>query len=326
MPAANRMIQRDVRVDYPSDGCSPLTVLVYNGGAMFRTALFGVVALACGLAATTGLVFGQPAATPSSSPTPVASSAPTPSAPSDPCGSILSIVNRPTVSTGVCTVRTGHFDVENGYTNTTTTGAGGGSNANYPQSLLRIGTADPHLDFEFGLPSYETSSVGQPVVRGASDMSLATKYELGFTSSADWGLYGAITYPTGSKAFTAGNAQFTGDFDWGYTISPEFSLAGTLSFNALSGANAAGAPQSYFAFIPSLELSAALPGGPSQISAEYAYYSASGPGLGSKSLIDFVYQRDFGAHTQFDVEYGFSPTAINGQKQHYVGAGLSFMN
>lgn len=235
-------------------------------------------------------------------------------------------MNRPTVSTGVCTVRTGHFDLENGYTNTTTTTSAGGSNANYPQSLLRIGTADPHLDFEFGFPSYETSSVGQPTVRGTSDVSIATKYELGYTSNADWGLYGAITYPTGSKAFTAGNAQFAGDFEGAYTINSEFSLAGTLSFNALSGTNGAGAAQSYFAFIPSLELSAALPGGPSQISAEYAYFSAAGPGLGSKSLIDFVYQRDFGNHFQFDVEYGFVPTPINGQRQHYIGAGLSFMN
>jgi hypothetical protein len=268
---------------------------------------------------------GQSSPAPASSPSP-ASSSPQPSPPSDPCGSLLSIVNRPTVTTGVCTVRTGHFLVENGYTNTTTSGEGGGSNANYTQSILRIGTADPHLDFEFGFPSYETSSVGQPTVSGTSDVSLATKYELGFNSNADWGVYGAITYPTGSKAFTAGNAQFTGDLNGAYTINSELSLAGGLSFNALSGPNATGAAQSYFAFIPSLELSAALPGGPSQISAEYAYFSAVGPGLGGKSLIDFVYQRDFGGHLQFDAEYGFSPTVINGQKQHYIGAVLSFMN
>lgn len=254
------------------------------------------------------------------------SPSPTPAAPSDPCGSILSIVNRPTVTTGVCTVRTGHFDLENGYTNTTTTGNGGGSSAIYPQSFLRIGTADPHLDFEFGFPSYATTSVGQPAITGSTDVSLATKYQLGYSSNALWGVYGAITYPTGSKAFSAGNAQFTGDFNFGYTINPEFSLAGGLSFNALSGVNSAGAAQSYFAFIPSLELAAALPGGPSQVVAEYAYFSASGPGLPSKSLIDFAYQRDFGGHVQFDVEYGFSPTVINGQTQHYVGAGLSFMN
>ena len=280
------------------------------------------IAILAGATLAWALTAAPAPAAPSASPSP----SPTPSAPSDPCGSILSIVNRPTVTTGVCTVRTGHFDVENGYTNTTTTGVGGGSNAIYPQSLVRVGTADPHLDFEFGLPSYETSSVGQPTVTGSSDVSLATKYELGYSSNADWGVYGAITYPTGSRAFTAGNAQFTGDLDGGYTINSEFSLSGTLSFNALSAANLAGIAQSYFAFIPSLELTAGLPGGPSQISAEYAYYSATGPGFRSKSLIDFVYQRDFGNHLQFDAEYGFSPTLVNGQKQHYVGAGLSFMN
>lgn len=295
---------------------------------MVRSAVAAAGVLACSFLLATGAAAAQAQSAPASSASPVTapSPAPTTTPVPDPCGSLLSIVNRPTVSTGVCTVRTGHFDLENGYTNTTTSGAGGGSNANYPQSLLRIGTADPHFDIEFGLPSYETTSVGQPTVSGTSDVSLAAKYELGYSSNADWGLYGAITYPTGSPAFTAGNAEFTGDFDWGYTINPEFSLAGTLSFNALSAANAAGTPQSYFAFIPSLELSAALPGGPSQLSAEYAYFSAAGPGLGSKSLIDFVYQRDFGNHLQFDAEYGFSPTVINGQKQHYIGAGLSFMN
>lgn len=295
---------------------------------MLRSTVAAGSVLACSFLLATGAAVAQPQPAPASSASPVSppSPAPTTTPVPDPCGSLLSIVNRPTVTTGICTVRTGHFLLENGYTNTTTSGAGGGSSAIYPQSVLRIGTVDPHLDFEFGFPSAETSSVSQPTVTGTSDVSLATKYELGYTANADWGVYGAITYPTGSKAFTAGNAEFTGNFSGAYTINSEFSLAGTLSFNALSGTNAGGVAQSYFAFIPSLELSAALPGGPSQISAEYAYFSAAGPNLGGKSLIDFVYQRDFGNHLQFDVEYGFSPTVIDGQTQHYVGAGLSFMN
>ena len=258
------------------------------------------------------------AATPAPSPSP----SPTPS---DPCGSILSIVNRPTVTTGVCTVRTGQFDVETGYTNTTTTGPGGGGSVAYPQTLIRVGTADPHFDLEFGPPSYETTTAGAPLITGSSDVNLGAKYELGYSSNADWGVNTVVMFPTGSHAFSAGNAEFTGNLNGGYTLSPEFSLAGTLSFNALSGLNSGGAAQSYFAFIPSLELSAALPGGPSQISAEYAYFSAAGPNLGGKSLVDFVYQRDFGTHLQLDVEYGLSPTLIGGQKQQYVGAGASLM-
>jgi hypothetical protein len=264
---------------------------------------------------------GAGAATPAPSPSPSS----TPSAPSDPCGSILSIVNRPTVTTGVCTVRTGHFDVETGYTNTTTTGPGGGSGVAYPQTLIRVGTADPHFDLEFGPPSYQTTSAGTPVITGSSDVNLGAKYELGYSSNADWGVNTVITFPTGDHAFSAGNAEFTGNLNGGYTLSPELSLAGTLSFNALSSLNSGGVAQSYFAFIPSLELSAALPGGPSQISAEYAYFSAAGPNLGGKSLVDFVYQRDFGAHLQLDVEYGFSPTLIDGQKEQYIGAGASLM-
>jgi hypothetical protein len=276
------------------------------------------------VAATAGAAVGQTAPAPSNSPSPAPSS--TPSGPSDPCGSILSIVNRPTVTTGVCTVRPGHFVIENGYTNTTTAGPGGGSSANYPQSLIRIGTVDPHFDLEFGPPTYQTTTAGTPRISGSSDINLGAKYELGFNSKADWGVNAVITYPTGSHAFSGGNGQFTGNFNAAYTLNSEFALAGTLSFNAFSALNAGGVPQSYFCFLPSLELSAALPGGPSQISAEYAYFSAAGPNLGGKSLIDFVYQRDFGGHVQFDAEYGFSPTVINGQTSHYIGAGLSFMN
>ena len=156
---------------------------------MLYQRLGATVAFVCGVAAMSSIACGQTSPAPTAPAS--ASPSPTPSAPSDPCGSILSIVNRPTVSTGVCTVRPGHVLLENGYTNTTTTGAGGGSSALYPQSVLRVGTADPHLDFEFGFPSAETSSAGQPKVSGSTDISMATKYELGYSSSA----IGASTEP-----------------------------------------------------------------------------------------------------------------------------------
>jgi hypothetical protein len=259
-----------------------------------------------------------PSASPS--PSPAASSGP-----SDPCGSLLSTVNRPTVTTGVCTVRTGYADLENGYTNTVTNGPGGGVTATYPQSLLRIGTFDPHLDFEFNPPSVSHSSVGGTIATGAADIGFGAKYELGYTAQALWGVNASMTIPTGTRAFSAGNAQYTGNFNWLYQLSPVFAVSGTMGFNALSGYNASGTAQSYFAFVPSLEVSAGLPG-PSSAYAEYAYFSHAGPGLGAKSQIDVGYSIDFGQHVQLDVEYGFFPTSLNGQTQHYVGAGLSFMN
>ncbi len=285
-----------------------------------RTKLLIAAACVCAAASLEARASAQP------SPAVVASPSPRPSAVLDPCGSILSIVNRPTFGTGVCTVRTGHFDLESGYTNTVTGGPGGGNVASYPQWLMRLGTADPHLDVEVGAPSFSLERSDGTSSSGWGDLSLGAKYELGYDAKADWGANAIVTLPTGIHGFTAGNAQFTGNFNWGYTLDAEFALSGTLGVNAFSVDNPAGRPESYFAFTPTLEISAALPGGPSQIDAEYAYVSSEGPNLGSRSWIDLVYQRDFGAHVQVDAEYGFSSAGIGGQPQRYVGAGIAFMN
>lgn len=290
-------------------------------GRVLTTASF-----ACILGVTGVAAIAQTAPLPSPTPS---SATPAPrSTPSDPCGSILSIVNRPTISTGVCTVRTGHFVVENGYSNTVTTGPGGGNSVLIGQNDtgIRFGTFDPHFDLEFTPPNYAKTSIGGPVVSGSTDMAFGAKYELGYSSSALWGVAGFVTVPSGTPAFTASNAQFTGDLNWAYTVNSVLGVNGTFAFNALSGINSGGLPQSYFAFVPSIETTATLPGTPSELFAEYAYVSQAGPSLGSKNAFDFGYIRDFGPHIQLDVEYGFSPTLINGQKQHYIGAGLSFMN
>ncbi|MBV8067876.1 MAG: hypothetical protein JO113_07855 [Candidatus Eremiobacteraeota bacterium] len=256
----------------------------------------------------------------SPSPSPIPSATPIP----DPCGSIISIVTRPTVTTSVCTVRTGHALLENGYTNTVTTGSGGGVTVSYPQSLLRIGSFDPHLEADVIVPSDNQSSVAGTKLSGWNDFGLGAKYELGYSPQWLYGVNAAITYPTGSRAFSAGNAQFSGDFNWSYTASPIVSIAGTMSFNALAGLNSSGAAQSYFAFIPSIVITTETSAS-SEFNVEYVYYSASGPGIGAKSLIDFSYEADLGPHVQLDAEYGLSPTLLNGQTQHYVGAGASFM-
>ena len=214
--------------------------------------------------------------------------------------------------------------LENGWTNTVTTGPGGGNTASYPQSFLRVGTFDPHLEFTFAPPSFNRSSVGGSLTRGWNDISLGAKYELGYTAKAVWGIGASASLPTGSRAFTAGNAQFSGDVNWTYSVSTTWSFAGTVSANALSAYNAAGIAQSYFACIPSVVLTASLPQS-SSIFVEYAYYSRAAPNSGAKSLIDAGYTRDLGANLQLDVEYGDSPTLLNAQTQHYVGAGLSLL-
>jgi hypothetical protein len=273
----------------------------------------------CALVTTPpGLAQTAPTATPLPSPSA------TPAAPSDPCGSILSIVTRPTVTTSVCNVRSGHVLIENGYTNTTVTGADGGTLINYPQSFIRVGLSQ-HTEISLTPPSYNRSSLGDTLETGASDANLGVKWELGYNEKALWGVNAQISEPTGTAAFSAGHAQYTGNFNWGYALSSIFSASGTLGFNSLAGPTPSGQIQQYFAFIPTLELTAALPGS-SQIFGEYAYFSHAGPTVGGRTLFDFGYQRDFGDRLQFDIEYGFQPTVIDSQQQHYFGAGLSFMN
>jgi hypothetical protein len=279
--------------------------------------VLALLSFAGSLVAATAVAAGDP-----TSPTPAPSAGT--AAPSDPCGSIISIVTRPTVTTSVCTVRTGHVLIENGYTNTTTTGPGGGVTAAYPQSLIRVGTSDPHLEFSVTPPSFNRSSAGGAIATGYSDINVGAKYEIGYGRTASWGANAYVTIPTGARAFTAGAAQYTGNLNWSDAMGPVFSLSGTFGFNALNGFNSAGTVQPYFAFIPSVVLSAGLPG-PSSMYAEYAYFSQAGPNLGSKSLIDFGYSRDLGRNLQLDIEYGFSPAPINGQKSSYTGAGLSLM-
>ncbi len=244
--------------------------------------------------------------------------------PSDPCGSILSIVTRPTVTTSVCNVRNGHVLLESGYSNTIATGAGGGYTATYPQAFLRIGISN-HAELAITPPSYNKASFDGTIISGSSDLNIGAKWELGYNERAVWGANVVISAPTGSSAFTAGHSEYTANANWAYTISPEFSAAGTMGFNSLSALNPSAQFQNFFAFIPTLEFTAALPG-TSQLFAEYAFFSRVGPDLGGRSVLDFGYQKDFGEHVQFDVEYGVQPTAINGLQQHYFGAGLSFMS
>jgi len=160
---------------------------------------------------------------------------------------------------------------------------------------------------------------------GANDMGLDAKWELWYNAKAVYGVNAQVSLPTGGTAFTAGEAQYTGNFNWGYTFDKVWGASGTVGFNSLAVINSSGARERYFAVIPSVTVTAATSPS-SQVFAEYAYFSRAGPGIGSKSIINLGYQFDVGPHVQFDVEYGFQPAAVDGQRNHDVGAGISFMH
>ena len=249
---------------------------------------------------------------------------PSPAPTANPCETVLDLINRPTIASSPCAVAPNHVLVESGYANVVSTGSGAGVAANYPEAVVRIGTFDPNVDFDIVPPNYTHSAPGGPG-NGWSDFSIGAQFNVGHRGNAVWGGNVLVSIPTGSPAFTAGSAQYTANFNWVYNLGPVFGVFGTESFNALSAKNASGTAQSYFAFIPSTGVSAGLSSN-SVLYGEYTYYSQQSPGPGSKSVFDFGYEQGLGSHIVLDVEYGFSPPDANGQKQHYVGAGLSFMN
>jgi len=269
--------------------------------------------IALGAAQAASASADSPAPGPSA--TPAAASA----GPSDPCVTILATVTRPTFTTSVCPAQAGHVLIENGYTNTVTVGRGGAATASYPQTLIRAGTVVPHLEISVTPPSeFRTGST-----TGYSDAAFGAKYELGYGARWLYGVNAVVTEPSGSPAYTAGGSSYTGNFNWGYTINPVFGLSGTVGYSAVAaGFGSTGSLQRYGAFTPTLEATAALPG-TAQAFVEAAYFSRAGYAQSSRWYYDFGLAKDVTKKVQLDVEYGFSPTSILGQTQHYVGAGAS---
>lgn len=254
----------------------------------------------------------------------LATPTPSPSAAPYPCTSILAIVTRPTVTTSVCTVPAREMLIESGYTNTVTTGAGPGNTASYPQLFVRVGSGDERFEYEFTPPTVNVTNFGGVVSRGGTDMGFALKYVLGYTSNASWGASAAATIPSGSRGFTTGLAQYSGNFNWSYTVNSIVGVAGTIGFNDLAGTDSAGNLRHFYPIIPSVVVTATYPAN-SEFFGEYVYYSESGVGLPGRSLFDYGFIHDFGSHIQVDVESGVQPSTINGQRLHYVGAGISVL-
>jgi hypothetical protein len=237
---------------------------------------------------------------------------PSPSPSSDPCAGMIAIVTRPTVTSSVCTVRYGHALLENGYTNTATTGRGGGQTVNYAQSLARVGIGD-NVGIYYTLPSYERSSAGGVLASGWSDANAGLKWVDEHGSPFLWGLQAQYSFPTGSPPFTNGVTQVSGFFNWSYQLSSQWSTGGTIGYTTQINT-----------LVPSIVVTRALSPA-TQGYAEYAYFSHAAFGLPGKSLIDFGYSAGVTPQVQFDVEYGLELTTIEGRRQRYVGAGLSFM-
>jgi hypothetical protein len=263
----------------------------------------------------------MPAASPAAQPSPAPSPSAAPSqyfpalGNNDPCTSLSAIVTRPTVSNSVCTVRPNHVLVETGYQNTSA--SGGGNTVLYPQTLIRVGTAIPALEFDLAPPSAARTNIGG-VTTGTTDIGAGLKYVFGYTPKFNYGGQIFVTAPTGANGFSAGGTQTTYALQAGYTLNPVFSVTGVTQMASLTNGAAR-----WTSFIPSLVLSASLPNS-TGLFAEIAQFShATGPATPTRTQYIFGAYHDVGQRLQLDASVGISPTVATG-KYHYLSFGASY--
>lgn len=211
---------------------------------------------------------------------------------------MLALVSRPTVTTSPCSVKDGRVPLETGYTNTTTSGIGGGVVATYPQAALRAGL--PHnFELDAFVPSWYVST-GPPRVSGPSDVGAGLKYVLGYTSRAVGALAVVLTAPTGVGA------------------------SGTHAYVSNAAPSSSGSVQRFTTFMPSLGVAWALPNA-FQVYLEGFGTTTAGPGFGGRYGSDVGLQKDIGSRFQLDVEYGDTLTVTAGLHPHYVGFGAAYL-
>jgi hypothetical protein len=259
----------------------------------------------------------QPAASsvPSTSP----SAAPVNAVPY-PCTNINAYATRPSVSTSACAVQPGQIAVETGYTETTATGAGANSSANYPQMFIHAGIG-PRMEIGFTAPSIQISNDGIKRTTGASDLGFGLKATLGYSSRAVYGVGVSMTVPSGSAAFTNGADTYAFILNGSYTMTSRLSFFGTAAVDSLTGTNANGKLERFGSFIPSVGATYSLP------SNWYVYVEGSSfgkvaPNAGSRGLVDYGVQKQSG-HLQFDASAGNALNVVSGSRFHYVGFGVS---
>jgi hypothetical protein len=214
-------------------------------------------------------------------------------------------------------VRPNHVLLETGYQNTTTTFHAISSNVQYPQALIRVGTTIPGLELDVAPASAARTNAGDKAITGDTDFGAGIKYVIGYSKNFNYGANVFLTAPTGSAAFSAGGTNALYNFNYGYTISQVFALAGT--FGLLSQTNGV---QRWSTFIPSLMLTASLPNATNLFTEFATFTNAAAPGSAARAQYLVGVSRAITQRLQVDVEISRSPNAST-RPYHSLSFGVS---
>ncbi len=263
---------------------------------------------------------GKPAATAAVSDT-------TPAAPSvDSCAgptALLSVLDRPTISDSVCSVKKNKAFIELGYTYQMETGNEFQTLSTLPQPEIRYG-AGHNIELKLFPPNYIHQSldrVNRTAIRnGYNDAGLGAKYEFGYGEK--WGIATdtAVTFASGSRYFSANGTGVTLNGILAYNVNEDIGVGLQIGLSHLfSPAYAAQETMLTMDIVLTDQLNRIT--GNLQLYAECYSTIDIMRGTGITSFVDAGMQYLLSQNIEIDLEAGHNLTDLPYHNTTYVGFG-----
>jgi hypothetical protein len=134
--------------------------------------------------------------------------------------------DRPQTTESSIAVPCGSLQFENGFLETS---AGHQWGLDLPESWMRFGIPGKG-ELRFAFPDYFTNAfIGSGFARGASDISIGYKQQLGPVKGFDVSLIPSFTIPTGAPGITSGGYDPSIQLPWSRALSKNWTAAGMFS-------------------------------------------------------------------------------------------------
>jgi opacity protein-like surface antigen len=232
----------------------------------------------------------------------------------DPCGSLLAVLNRPTVSDSVCVVKPGKIIIEAG-TQYQDTYPHHGHSINLPEIQLRLGL--PYSTEFTVLPPNYISPQGFDGGYGATVAGI--KHQ--FVTHGKWtsAIEGLITFPTGADNLGSDGTGFALNKLVNYDVTDALAVELMVGVSTATLSTQAGGDR-YTSFNPDLVISwlftQSLQG-----YAEFYGQTKTAPHQGSGFNADAGIQYLPTDYIELDIEYGQRLSGELGYFSRYIGAG-----
>lgn len=239
--------------------------------------------------------------------------------PADPCASLFAMINRPTQSDSVCTVKPDKVMLEMGAQYQDLYPGEGHGNV-LPQPQLRFGWA-PATEFTVLPPNYIKQYGNATAAEGFTNITLGLKHQFNDNGKILFAAESLFALPTGDDNFGSDGLGVAINAMFNYAITDTFSLSGMFGVTTETTSTNSGGGR-YNSFNPDLVLSW-------QFNDHWQYYieayaqTSTGPDQSAGYNTDTGFQYLATENIELDIEYG---QRLGGQLNgfaRYWGAGFA---